>query len=66
MRASKPRNHRPTLILLGSAKRQSFKDAALWMHETIPVIRLIESPIAGHAAANATWSSSRFAGYNWL
>jgi 3-oxoadipate enol-lactonase len=40
----------PTLFMLGSAERQSFKDAAQWMHEAIPSSRLIEIPVAGHAS----------------
>jgi len=40
----------PTLILLGSNERQSFKDAAQWMHETIPGSRVQEVPAAGHAS----------------
>jgi pimeloyl-ACP methyl ester carboxylesterase len=40
----------PTLIMLGSAERQSFKDAAKWMNETIPGSRVIEVPEAGHAS----------------
>ena len=41
---------RQTLIMLGSAERQSFKDAAAWMHETIPGSRVVEVPEAGHAS----------------
>jgi 3-oxoadipate enol-lactonase len=40
----------PTLIMLGSAERQSFKDAAKWMNETIHGSRIIEVPNAGHAS----------------
>ena len=40
----------PTLIMLGSAERQAFKDAATWMHGTIPGSRLVEVPAAGHAS----------------
>ena len=40
----------PTLIMLGSAERQSFKDAAQWMHETIADSRIVEVPAAGHAS----------------
>jgi pimeloyl-ACP methyl ester carboxylesterase len=40
----------PTLIMLGSAERQAFKDAAAWMHETIAGSRLVEVPVAGHAS----------------
>lgn len=40
----------PTLIMLGSAERQSFKDAAQWMHETIKGSQLVEVPVAGHAS----------------
>ncbi len=40
----------PTLIMLGSAERQSFKDAAKWMHETIRESRVVEVPAAGHAS----------------
>jgi pimeloyl-ACP methyl ester carboxylesterase len=40
----------PTLIMLGSAERQSFKDAAKWMNEAIPGSRVIEVPEAGHAS----------------
>jgi 3-oxoadipate enol-lactonase len=40
----------PTLIMLGSAERQSFKDAAKWMNETIPGSKVVEVPIAGHAS----------------
>jgi 3-oxoadipate enol-lactonase len=40
----------PTLIMLGSAERQPFKDAAKWMNETIPGSRFVEVPIAGHAS----------------
>jgi pimeloyl-ACP methyl ester carboxylesterase len=39
-----------TLIMLGSNERQSFKDAAKWMHETITGSRLVEVPHAGHAS----------------
>jgi pimeloyl-ACP methyl ester carboxylesterase len=40
----------PTLILYGSNERQSFKDAARWMHETIKDSRVVEVPAAGHAS----------------
>lgn len=40
----------PTLIMLGSNERQSFKDAAAWMHATIPGSRVVEVPNAGHAS----------------
>ncbi len=40
----------PTLILCGSNERQSFKDAAEWMHETIKDSRVLEVPLAGHAS----------------
>jgi 3-oxoadipate enol-lactonase len=40
----------PTLIMLGSAERQSFKDAARWMHETIKGSHVLEVPLAGHAS----------------
>jgi pimeloyl-ACP methyl ester carboxylesterase len=40
----------PTLIMLGSAERQSFKDAAQWMHETIKGSHVLEVPLAGHAS----------------
>lgn len=40
----------PTLILYGSDERQSFKDAAQWMHETIKDSRVVEVPRAGHAS----------------
>jgi len=40
----------PTLIMLGSAERQAFKDAAAWMHATIAGSRLMEVPVAGHAS----------------
>jgi len=39
-----------TLIMLGSKERQSFKDAAQWMHETIAGSKLVEVPLAGHAS----------------
>ncbi|MSP02116.1 MAG: alpha/beta fold hydrolase [Acetobacteraceae bacterium] len=39
-----------TLILLGSNERQSFKDAAKWMHEAIADSRVVEVPIAAHAS----------------
>lgn len=39
-----------TLIMLGSAERQSFKDAAKWMNETIPGSKVVEVPVAGHAS----------------
>lgn len=39
-----------TLIMLGSAERQSFKDAAKWMNETIPGSKVVEVPEAGHAS----------------
>jgi len=39
-----------TLIMLGSKERQSFKDAAQWMHETIADSKLVEVPLAGHAS----------------
>lgn len=40
----------PTLIMLGSNERQSFKDAAKWMNETIPGSTVLEVPAAGHAS----------------
>ena len=40
----------PTLILLGSSERPSFKDAAKWMSETIKGSRVVEVPHAGHAS----------------
>ncbi|HEX3574857.1 MAG TPA: alpha/beta fold hydrolase [Rhodopila sp.] len=40
----------PTLIMLGSAERQSFKDAAQWMNGTIPGSKVVEVPVAGHAS----------------
>jgi 3-oxoadipate enol-lactonase len=40
----------PTLIMLGSAERQAFKDAAKWMNETIAGSRFVEVPLAGHAS----------------
>ncbi len=40
----------PTLILYGSNERQSFKDAAKWMHETIKGSHVLEVPLAGHAS----------------
>jgi pimeloyl-ACP methyl ester carboxylesterase len=40
----------PTLIMYGSDERQSFKDAAKWMHETIPGSKVAEVPSAGHAS----------------
>jgi 3-oxoadipate enol-lactonase len=40
----------PTLIMLGSAERQAFKDAAKWMNETIAGSHFIEVPVAGHAS----------------
>jgi 3-oxoadipate enol-lactonase len=40
----------PTLIMLGSNERQSFKDAAKWMNETIAGSRVVEVPAAGHAS----------------
>src|SRR6202044_2966601 len=40
----------PTLIMYGSNERQSFKDAAKWMHETIKGSRVLEVPLAGHAS----------------
>jgi len=40
----------PTLILCGSNERQSFKDAAQWMHATIKRSQLLEVPRAGHAS----------------
>ena len=40
----------PTLILYGSNERQTFKDAAKWMHETIKGSHLLEVPLAGHAS----------------
>jgi 3-oxoadipate enol-lactonase len=40
----------PTLIMYGSNERQSFKDAAQWMHETIEGSRVLEVPLAGHAS----------------
>ncbi len=40
----------PTLIMLGSNERQSFKDAAKWMHETIKGSSVVEVPRAGHAS----------------
>ena len=39
-----------TLILLGSNERQSFKDAAQWMRETIRDSTVLEVPRAGHAS----------------
>jgi len=40
----------PTLIMYGSNVRQSFKDAAQWMHETIKGSHMLEVPLAGHAS----------------
>ncbi len=40
----------PTLIMLGSNERQSFKDAAQWMHDTIKDSHVLEVPLAGHAS----------------
>lgn len=40
----------PTLILCGSNEGQPFKDAAKWMHETIPGSKAVEVPDAGHAS----------------
>jgi 3-oxoadipate enol-lactonase len=40
----------PTLIMPGSNEGQPFKDAAIWMHETIPGSQLVEVPVAGHAS----------------
>ncbi|MFL5286292.1 MAG: alpha/beta fold hydrolase [Rhodopila sp.] len=40
----------PTLILLGSNERQSFKDAAAWMNRMIPESKVMEVPEAGHAS----------------
>ena len=40
----------PTLIMLGSNERQSFKDAAVWMNQTIKDSRVVEVPVAGHAS----------------
>lgn len=39
-----------TLIMLGSAERESFKNAAKWMNETIPGSKVVEVPVAGHAS----------------
>jgi 3-oxoadipate enol-lactonase len=39
-----------TLIMFGSNERQSFKDAAKWMNETIPGSRTVEIAAAGHAS----------------
>ena len=39
-----------TLIMLGSNERQSFKDAAKWMNETIAGSTVVEVPAAGHAS----------------
>jgi 3-oxoadipate enol-lactonase len=39
-----------TLIMLGSNERQSFKDAAKWMNETIVGSKVVEVPAAGHAS----------------
>ncbi len=39
-----------TLILLGSAERPSFKDAADWMHRMIADSQVVEVPLAGHAS----------------
>jgi 3-oxoadipate enol-lactonase len=39
-----------TLIMLGSNERQSFKDAAKWMNETIAGSKVVEVPAAGHAS----------------
>jgi 3-oxoadipate enol-lactonase len=39
-----------TLIMLGSNERQSFKDAAKWMNDTIAGSRFVEVPAAGHAS----------------
>jgi 3-oxoadipate enol-lactonase len=36
--------------MLGSNERQSFKDAAKWMNETISGSRVVEVPDAGHAS----------------
>jgi len=40
----------PTLIMLGSNERQSFKDAAAWMNQTIAGSKVVEVPVAGHAS----------------
>jgi len=40
----------PTLIMLGSNERQSFKDAAQWMNGIIAGSKVIEVPAAGHAS----------------
>jgi 3-oxoadipate enol-lactonase len=40
----------PTLIMLGSNERQSFRDAAKWMNQTIAGSRVVEVPNAGHAS----------------
>ena len=49
-RAQTARITSPTLIMLGSNERQSFKDAAKWMNETIAGSRIVEVPNAGHAS----------------
>jgi 3-oxoadipate enol-lactonase len=36
--------------MLGSNERQSFKDAAKWMNETIAGSKVVEVPEAGHAS----------------
>jgi 3-oxoadipate enol-lactonase len=40
----------PTLIMLGSNERQSFKDAAKWMNAAIKESKVVEVPSAGHAS----------------
>ncbi|HYZ32547.1 MAG TPA: alpha/beta fold hydrolase [Crenalkalicoccus sp.] len=40
----------PTLIMYGSEESDAFKDAAAWMHRTIPGSRVEVVPIAGHAS----------------
>ena len=40
----------PALIMLCSNERQSFRDAARWMNDTISGSRVVEAPQAGHAS----------------
>ncbi len=49
-RAETKRVVAPTLIMLGSNERQSFKDAAVWMNGVIAGSRVLEVPGAGHAS----------------
>ena len=49
-RAQVARIRAPALIMLGSAEREMFQEAARWMNAAIPGSRVLEVPEAGHAS----------------